>query len=170
MHAAMHAENYEVVFDVISAGYTAWRAALLPAAAGLAMATLAVVVSSRTSALTKPRRAFRVICGSGAVIAFGVSAAVLYQTRREYDDLRSSLRRNLTQVVEGRVSNFVPEGPGGHPRESFSVGSARFDYSSKDITSSFQWTVHQGGPIRDGLLVRIVSVQGAIARLELSRP
>ena len=70
-------------------------------------------------------------------------------------------------MTEGVVRDFVPERLGGHGLERFRVGDTRFEYSSSDSKSAFNWTVGNGGPIREGLRVRILDVDGAIARVEI---
>ena len=84
--------------------------------------------------------------------------------------LPNHLRLEKCAVVEGEVTNFraMPEGGG---TESFSVGGQHFEYSGKvsSSQSGFSQPVAQGGPIRDGLRVRIHHRDGIIARLELAR-
>ena len=103
-----------------------------------------------------------------AVAATGMSVALLIRSRWEYDHLRKALARGQFQVVEGRVTDFVPEHADGHPREAFRVGNAFFNYSSSDITSAFHKTAAKGGPIRQNLVVRIAANNGSILRLEVA--
>jgi hypothetical protein len=92
---------------------------------------------------------------------------LLAVTLSEYNDLRASLRESKYRVITGYVRDFVPEGPGGHPRERFTVGNAEFEYGTSDITSAFHQTSTHGGPISAGLPVRITEVDGSIIRLEI---
>ncbi len=103
----------------------------------------------------------------GIVAALGC-IAMLAHTWREYSELRTSLQNGAFRVVEGVVSDFVPEGPQGHPIERFRVDDTRFQYATSDITSAFHRTAGQGGPVREGLRVRIADANGAIARLEIA--
>ena len=57
----------------------------------------------------------------------------------------------------------------GHSLESFEVNGHRFAYSDYIVTAGFNNTQSHGGPIREGLQVRIVAVDGRIARLEVAR-
>ena len=40
-------------------------------------------------------------------------------------------------------------------------------YSRTDITSAYHLTASEGGPVRNGITVRIADVNSAIARLEI---
>lgn len=85
--------------------------------------------------------------------------------------LPNKLRLNQCEVVEGTVSGFHPMPPSGGV-ESFSVGDRRFEYGEKVSSSLFGFSepASVGGPIREGLQVRIHHVDGAIARLEIREP
>ncbi len=84
--------------------------------------------------------------------------------------LANKLRLNQTEIIEGAVTDFQPR-PAGGGAESFAVGGRRFQYSN-DVSSSshgFSETASRGGPIRNGLKVRIHHVDGVIARLEIEQ-
>ncbi|MGI8546544.1 MAG: hypothetical protein ACR2M1_04300 [Gemmatimonadaceae bacterium] len=117
----------------------------------------------------KAARFYRLLTGLVGILAALGCIALLAYTWREYNELRTSLRNGAFRTVEGVVSDFVPEGPDGHPIERFRVGSTRFEYAASDITSAFHRTAGQGGPVREGLRVRIADVNGAIARFEVAR-
>ncbi len=77
------------------------------------------------------------------------------------------------RVVEGRVEAFHPMSPLGHDAERFTVAGVRFAYPVSGI--GFRQTAPEGGPIREGLFVRIHytrpwgcdSCSPAIVRLEI---
>jgi hypothetical protein len=73
------------------------------------------------------------------------------------------------QTVEGKVSNFMPAPFEGHRDESFEVDGVRFAYSDYVIISGFHQTASHGGPIREGLPVRIAYRDGEIIKLEVGR-
>ena len=83
--------------------------------------------------------------------------------------LARTLREDRCEVVEGVVTEFQPMPPGGKGMESFTVGGKRFEYSDHVITSGFHQTASNGGPIRNGVRVRIHHVGNDIARLEVAR-
>ena len=56
----------------------------------------------------------------------------------------------------------------GHAMEHFCVRQACFEYSDFVITAGFNNTASYGGPIRDGLPVRVTYVGNAIAKLEVA--
>ena len=86
----------------------------------------------------------------------------------EYAGLRSALRTGSYLTVEGVVTEFVPGRSDGHPAESFVVNGHRYEYSPYIVTSGFSQIQSHGGPIREGLRVRIADVDGTIARLEVA--
>jgi hypothetical protein len=69
-------------------------------------------------------------------------------------------------VVEGRVTDFAPGPASGHGKESFSVQGHRFSYADPHLTAGFHQTSARGGPIKEGLLVRIAYSDNLILRLE----
>lgn len=91
-----------------------------------------------------------------------------------YWHLSRALRNGTAQVVEGRVEQFEPMPYEGHARERFAVDGVHFAYSDYNITSAFNNTSSHGGPIREGLLVRIHYVgstdRAQIVRLEVAEP
>ncbi|MGB3120563.1 MAG: hypothetical protein WBE58_17200 [Verrucomicrobiales bacterium] len=84
--------------------------------------------------------------------------------------LPNKLRHNECEVIEGTVSGFLPMPPEGGI-ESFSVGGRKFEYGEEVSSSAtgFSEPASAGGPIRDGLKVRIHHAGGAIARLEIEK-
>lgn len=86
------------------------------------------------------------------------------------------LRRALTQkhytLVEGIVRNFTPGDPGAHTAERWDIESGgrtyHYEYHQSSYHPGFATTQPYGGPIREGLHVRIADVDGVIARLELN--
>lgn len=71
---------------------------------------------------------------------------------------RGQLRTGQYIVVEGPVEHFVPMPYQGHASESFNVQGVGFSYSTYEITSCFNHTTSHGGPIHEGLQVRIAYV------------
>ena len=86
------------------------------------------------------------------------------RSRTEYGELRDALRSGHYERVEGVVSEYVPEGPGSHPPESWSVGGRRYTMY-RAFTSGF----NAPGRVNAGEHVRIADVAGRIARLEIAR-
>jgi hypothetical protein len=83
--------------------------------------------------------------------------------------LVSALRDGRATVVEGRVYDFDPMPFSGHKMECFKVQDRCFCYSDFVVTQGFNQTRSHGGPIYEGLQVRVHHVGSAIARLEVAK-
>lgn len=81
----------------------------------------------------------------------------------------SALDSGQFEVVEGRVENFKPMPWQGHSDETFDVNGVRFAYSDYQVSAGFNRYSSHGGPIKEGLPVRIAYKNGEILRLEVSR-
>lgn len=160
--------TYHRSFDVVMHGYTTWRVAAVPA--GLAIAAgLLRVLSTRVSPEERRRlRVYDLLTGGACVfLSVGTMATVL-ATWHEYADFRTRLQGGSVRLLTGTVNQFIPEGPGGHPRETFRINGIPFSYSSYEVTSAFHRTARCGGPMREGLHVRMADVDGAILRLDVA--
>lgn len=89
---------------------------------------------------------------------------------RDYYRCQRALRNGEARVVEGVVENFVPMPYGGHALEHFTVRGVPFAYSDFVATCGFRNTSTHGGPIRQGIAVRIHYLDGDILSLEIMRP
>jgi hypothetical protein len=91
-------------------------------------------------------------------------------TFTDYWQLRRALDTGSCAVAEGVVTHFIPAAQSRtHSQtESFSVGAQRFAYSDYVVTAGFHLTSKRGGPIRQGLHVRVHHRNGEIARLEIA--
>ena len=86
----------------------------------------------------------------------------------QYTSLRSAYRRSQFSTVEGRVTNFRPMPYQGHQDECFSVQSQTFCYSDYVVTAGFNNSASHGGPVREGLPVRVSYIGNTIVRLEVA--
>jgi hypothetical protein len=104
-------------------------------------------------------------------LLFGCAWTMIVATTTGVSSCRDNraLRLGDYQTVEGKVSNFMPAPFEGHRDESFDVNGVRFAYSDYVITSGFHQTASHGGPIREGLPVRIAYRDGEIIKLEVGR-
>lgn len=87
-----------------------------------------------------------------------------------FGDYRKSIdayRAGNYAVVEGNVKNFHPMPYEGHQDECFSVQDERFCYSDYAVQAGFNQSASHGGPIREGLPVRVIYYNGQILRLEV---
>jgi hypothetical protein len=87
--------------------------------------------------------------------------------------LKQALLEGRCEMEEGPVTGFVPQTANlGSKSEKFEVNGTRFRYSYNEFTSGFNQTWVFGGPIRDGLKVRIFYLpnnQNKIAKLEVAK-
>lgn len=103
------------------------------------------------------------------LILLGIAASVyvlLAWEIKKHDGFRA-LQTGTCVVVEGPVQNFHPMPISGHPYESFSVGKESFSYSDNVVTPCFNNTFSHGGPIREGLRLRVSYRDECILRIEL---
>ena len=155
-------DQYRVAFDLYQKGYE-WS---FPAF-GLIFVAIGAVLVWLGRAMNWQR--------SGRFIGyFMIGFACLWSgltfstTFREYTALRSAYRRSQFSVVEGRVTNFRPMLYQGHQLECFSVQTQTFCYSDYVVTAGFNNSASHGGPIREGLPVRVSYVGSSIVHLEVA--
>jgi len=118
-------------------------------AAGLGVAIGALVVGRFWG---RSGRVFTyLVAGAGVLWALGAGATVY----GFHDEARAAAKSPSTPLVEGVVEDFHPAPYEGHQDESFSVGGVRFAYSDYVITGGFRQSSSHGGPIHQGLVVRI---------------
>jgi hypothetical protein len=159
--------RYLTVYDLAQAGYSEWYVPVF----GLLFLLLAGgLLRSRRLFPTTGRTSFRrVFPWAGLSLAVLWTAAYFAATFARYRSLRDALVSGEAQVVEGPVADFMPMPYEGHALEHFTVNGHRFAYSDFQETPGFHTTSSHGGPIRDGLQVRITSLNGVILRLEIAR-
>lgn len=81
---------------------------------------------------------------------------------------RRSVASGQCETVEGPVEHFHPMPAAGHDMEHFDVRGVTFSYSDYVVTAGFNNTASHGGPIREGLPVRICYRDGEILRLAIA--
>jgi len=147
-------EMGRVVFDLAQAGCR-------PSPNGayeLVVLALAVVaigsLSNRTFLSKLLRRAFFGVAAAVSVV-LAVLALAVHGKKDHCLFLKHAMDQGLTLVAEGRVANFVPMPFEGHQNERFSVADVQFEYSDYTKTPAFHNARSHGGPIREGINVRI---------------
>jgi hypothetical protein len=157
------ATTYRVVFDItndarpddISGG---WFTAALLFAAGI------VLFAVRRNLPAILRLWFPALVV--AVSIFGV-VGLLFRTAPQPSELAAAYRAGKCEVVEGTVTQFHPMPAREHDSEFFVVAGKRFHYSDYSMTAGFHQSIQHGGPIREGLQVRIHHLGNDIAKLEI---
>jgi len=92
------------------------------------------------------------------------TVAVFAATFVDYRKAVDALHNGEAKVVEGRVDHYS-QIPG--KSESFGVNDVKFWYSDGVIIAGFNHTAFDGGPIRQGLPVKIWYWHGQILRLKI---
>lgn len=160
--------EYTVVFSLSSAGYKTWTLA----AFGLPFVLIGALMLRFHKYLPEwPVKSVRfkkgvAICCLGFSIVW--TSVAFFATYSQYRSLTTALETGSYQTVEGVVTDFVPMDHSGHSYESFTVAGKTFEYSDYVVTAGFNHTQSQGGPIRDGLKVRIRHVDNVIIKLEVA--
>ena len=113
------------------------------------------------------RTKYLLVGTSFCVIAFVVG----FGSYREYTyglpEAARALREGRVSTIEGRVADFVPMPLSGHADEQFTVSGVRFSYSDYVVVPCFNNTSSHGGPIREGLWVRLAYRGNCILKLEV---
>ena len=161
--------EYRTAFDIASAGYKSWT---FPAFGLIFIAVGILLVAARKHLPgwwgKRPT--------AGSVFAFGfLGFAVVwtltsfYGTYRVYSFASGAMDSKDALVAEGVVTDFEPMPATGHAMESFCVSGKCFKYSDYVITAGFNNTISHGGPIREGLPVRVTYIGNTILKLEVPK-
>jgi hypothetical protein len=157
--------HYKTVFDA-SQSPPEWQFAafgLIFVAAGLVFFFFPQLNKKWTAQRT---RVFCIIYIAGALVWTAVAAVANYM---QHEQAKSAIEHHAFKSVEGTVQNFLPMGEAGRKSESFDVGGQHFSYSDYVITPGFRKTAVHGGPIHEGLPVRIDYVDNATVGPEILR-
>jgi len=151
---------YHTVFDITTAAFKNWNA---PAGAVLFIAIAIIVLSRRSHFRGYARHplAFCLTCYACIAMTVLLTAVYCYFTITEYKRVRSTFDKGRFTVVEGIVTDFIPE-TDATKKESFRVRDTYFSYSTWLDSPGFNASNRVGGPIQEGLPVRIsyIDVQG----------
>ncbi|WP_350225836.1 hypothetical protein [Vibrio parahaemolyticus] len=91
-----------------------------------------------------------------------------YGIIRDYNELTNQYTYGNIEVVTGLVRGVTLQKKNGD-KESFVVGNQKFSYSHNEASSTFNKTRKVGGPIVEGLPVRITHYDGKIIKLEIGK-
>jgi hypothetical protein len=152
----MNNAHFVVLFNIIDRGYQAWVFPIL--------ACIFLALGCSLPVLIKKGFLLRINVIAVCLLAFGLVIALLdsYFTSRNYLAYRDALNSGRTSFVEGTVTDLETL----DKQESFSVYGVRFSYSDYGITEGFNNMSSHGGPIRQGLYVRIWYIDDVILKLE----
>ena len=157
--------TYRLIFDAATVRYAVWDwlfPAVLFVAFGITLVCFPDLYGRDRRRFTRPFGAL--LAAVAAWMAVGSWRATNSQRARVVD----ALRAGRYQLVQGVVQNFRPGDVDSHPPEEFTVAGHRYQYAPAEHLFGFNRVAAQGGPIREGLRVRIADVDGLIAWLEVS--
>jgi hypothetical protein len=151
----------QIVFDISNKRFDSFpmTVASLLFVSGL----IAIWLEKRGIGKVAIRNTGYIVCA--VALIFGCYSSMSY-----WDEVSraSALRSGKVSIVEGPVRGFHPMPFEGHAEESFSVDGRSFSYSDYVISSCFNNTASHGGPIREGIYVRIFYVDDdCILRIEM---
>jgi hypothetical protein len=162
--------DYQVAYDIQEVMYPGWwifGVGILFFSVGLGIILFgdSKLLNSIIESSSKQRVVMPIIgCIFGALwIGLGI---INYSN---FANLRTAARDGSTEIVEGKVEQFVPMPYEGHAQETFIVNGRYFAYSDYDQTKGFNRTQSHGGPMKEGLQVRITHVDGSIVKLEIAK-
>ena len=150
--------DYVTFFDLSQAGYRQWT---FPAVGLIGVILGLLGLLYRTRLIRYPWAVL-------VVSLFYIVCAFQY-TYPAYVALSAALAELRCEIVEGRVTDFQLLPPTGIQKaESFVVAGTRFKYQGGVVIAGFHQLRSDGGPMHDGLQVRIHHLHGEIARLEIA--
>jgi hypothetical protein len=150
----------QMIFDIATKPFD-WSALLPPGGLFLFGVSLTWMEKKRIGRFGIKKIGY-VLCCAGVLVASYMGAT---WSIKKHDASRALLTGHCS-VVEGPVLNFHPMPLEGHPPESFTIANETFSYSDYVFTPCFNKTSNHGGPIREGLVLRISFVDDCILRIE----
>jgi hypothetical protein len=155
--------EYQTVFTVLQKSPPSWLRAVVPAIVAT-FTVLAIVAFLKY----KTRRVVVVV--AYVVMLFMAMTLSPAGVSDMYARAKDAYVKGDYSVVEGTVANFHPMPYSGHQNETFSVNGVQFSYSDYVVVPCFNNTASHGGPIHDGLRVRIAYSGNCILKLEVATP
>ena len=162
--------EYRTVFDILQVGYRGWLSVLF----GLAFMLMGISMFLFPRFWEKiPFRGPEFMRRYSPHILTGFATLwtllALVGTYSDYSYAKSQYLQGKAEVVEGTVSNFKPgTNERGSAYESFCVKDHCFTYSDYGEQTGFNTMAIHGGPIREGLSVRVTFVGNTIVKLEVA--
>ncbi len=149
--------DYRVAFDISRTWPDVWFPLTGVFIAGVAV--MALMNGGRLpgakSKQAEPFPGFFVVMLTFALIWTGIASWLVFGN---YFQARNTYLNGEFMVVEGRVEHFQPMPWAGHAMERFEVDGVLFEYSDYVVTPGFNNTSSHGGPMREGLPVRIAYI------------
>ena len=159
--------DYITVFDASQAGFKSWS---FPAF-GLIFVAIGLILPRLIKTGIFPRHPPGSVWFARLWLGFAIfwTVSVFCFTFGGWIQARDSVASGRAHYVEGPVENFVPMPYRGHAAESFTVEGIPFHYSDYEVTAGFNNSSSHGGPVRQGLPVRIWYTGNTIVKLEVPK-
>lgn len=162
-----------LISDINQAGYQAWwfpALGLIFFLIGLALMAInrfrkMRVVPAISSRAGQPAPYLPWLFMGFALLWSGFAFA---STFNDYRELREALNHGRCQMIEGSIEHLhTGSGERGDTDDWFDIHGSRFSYSDNITVPGFGQTQARGGPLKEGMRIRIYAYQGQIARLEI---
>jgi len=128
----------------------------------------AILVLAYVVARHSPKQHAKAVAGLALIIGtfWTIFMGMLFfQSAKVVNDFRSG----QAQTLEGVITNFTPMPTQGHATESFTLNGEQFAYSNLEFHGPcFDRTVTVGGPMKNGLHVKLSRVGKCIVKLEIA--
>lgn len=152
---------YVTVFDISKQPFEWWWPAI-----GILIFALGIVLIKLAPRWPNLKNAK--VVGWVMLVVGPIFTIVVYNSVNSmWADWRSAYERGSYFTVEGVVEDFKPMPYEGHQEECFRVKNQQFCYSDYIVQPGFRQSASHGGPIREGLPVRIYYYEGQILRLDI---
>jgi hypothetical protein len=142
--------RYETFFE-ISQKHADWGQMVLPPIIMLLVGALGFLLTKNQ----KNEKRNRLFLLAFVVLGFLFYGLTGWSSLSGDSACRRALEKGDYSVVEGAVSDFKPMPYEGHAEEQFRVNEVHFSYSDYEDSPGFNRTASHGGPIREGMTVRI---------------
>ena len=159
---------FQTIFDANAKGFELW-----PTLVSLLWGVVFLAVARSKN--VRNRINTKVWAYSMAGIGFLFALIIFMLMYKSYQTILTAYRSGNFEVVEGTTKDFHPKEAFGGGYESFKVKDVPFFYSDYELSPGFNRTTRNGGPMKDGLPVRITYVydnesspaRNVIVRLEV---
>ena len=153
--------QYQTVFEITQKGFE-WDVLLI--FLGVPFIVLVFWRDLRNPGITS-RKLFAIF----GIAFFGICGTVAFVGNyHDYEQCKHAYERGDYDVAEGLVHDFQPMPYGGQQNECFAVKETRFCYSDYATYPGFNNAASHGGPIREGLPVRISYIGNDILKIEIA--
>ena len=155
--------DYTIVFEITDEGFKSWSFS----AFGLIFVFVGFILVRYHDKIPfqGPKEFRKPFSWFFFIFALLWTSTSFLSTWHDYSSGRKALESGKIELTEGVVYDFVPMPYEGHASESFKVNGKKFSYSDYRITAGFNNTSSHGGPIREGLEVKIWHIGNKILKL-----